>query len=184
MICEGDLVNLGLARARNLPTLAVSGIDRGGVLAAFHSTVALLDAADQALICSFLVNKFRGDQSLLDPGLRMIEDEVESRAGTVDGLGLLPVRTRFARAKTLARPIGRGLGAPVRTAYEIHHGTVTVEVGESLFCADDDDNAARVAQYDRLADAIEEHVDTAAIRRLLDRGPTPGLALLPPGAPG
>ncbi|MBW8094142.1 cobyric acid synthase, partial [Streptomyces hygroscopicus subsp. hygroscopicus] len=50
-----------------------------------------------------------------------IEDEVESKAGTVAGLGLLPVRVRFAVEKTLARPVGEALGERVE-GYEIHHG--------------------------------------------------------------
>jgi adenosylcobyric acid synthase len=52
-----------------------------------------------------------------------IHDEVESGRGTVDGLGLLPVEIAFERAKTLARPSGVALGAPVH-GYEIHHGVV------------------------------------------------------------
>jgi adenosylcobyric acid synthase len=363
----GDLANLGLARARNLPALVVGDIDRGGVFAAFHGTVALLDAADQALISGFVVNKFRGDPALLEPGLRMIEgytgrpvlgvlpylrdvwldaedsltlearpqapiadvgadrpepltvcvvrlphisnftdadalilepgvevrfavgprsvieadlvvlpgtkatvadlrwlhergidealreraaearpifgicggyqmlgqhidDPVESREGRVDGLGILPVSTSFAEAKTLGRPTGIGLGTEVRTGYEIHHGRVTVHDGKSLFTSAHgapldgceygsvigtlwhgtlesdgfrrellqwaarwsgrsfepgpavDFAAARTAQYDRLADALAEHVDTDALWRLIERGPTPGLPALPPGA--
>ncbi len=58
-----------------------------------------------------------------------IEDEVESRAGVVDGLGLLPVRVRFDRAKTLARPVGSALGEVVE-GYEIHHGVADVRGGE------------------------------------------------------
>jgi len=58
-----------------------------------------------------------------------IHDEVESRAGTVPGLGLLPASVSFAAAKTLARPSGTALGEPV-TGYEIHHGTVTPTGGE------------------------------------------------------
>jgi adenosylcobyric acid synthase len=50
-----------------------------------------------------------------------IDDPVESRRGTVDGLGLLPVRVRFGAEKILRRPRGSALGAPV-TGYEIHHG--------------------------------------------------------------
>ena len=50
-----------------------------------------------------------------------IDDQVESRRGTVDGLGLLPVRVRFGAEKILGRPRGTALGAPV-TGYEIHHG--------------------------------------------------------------
>jgi adenosylcobyric acid synthase len=57
-----------------------------------------------------------------------IHDEVESRAGTVPGLGLLPTAVRFLAAKTLARPSGTALGEAV-TGYEIHHGVVTVSGG-------------------------------------------------------
>jgi adenosylcobyric acid synthase len=69
----GDLANMGLARAANLPVIVVGDIDRGGVFAALYGTVALLDAADQALVSGFVVNKFRGAPELLKPGLDMIE---------------------------------------------------------------------------------------------------------------
>ena len=60
---------------------------------------------------------------------REITNVVESRAGTVPGLGLLPATVTFAAAKTLTRPSGTALGQPV-TGYEIHHGTVTPDSGE------------------------------------------------------
>lgn len=263
---RGDIVNMGLARAAGLPVVVVGDIDRGGVFAACFGTTALLSAADQRLLAGYVINKFRGDVSLLAPGLAMlrdltgrpvlgvlpyrhglgidaedglwlsrrgsrertaaapahgaevlrvavvpvpllsnatdvdalaaepgvavrftdqpaelaeadlvvipgtratvralawvrerglaevlrrraasgrpvlgicggfqllgerIEDEVESRAGTVDGLGLLPVRVRFEAAKTLARPTGHALGEPV-AGYEIHHGVADVRGG-------------------------------------------------------
>ncbi|MCX2971326.1 cobyric acid synthase [Streptomyces sp. TRM70308] len=281
VICEGagspaeinlrrtDIVNMALARAARMPVVVVGDIDRGGVFASFFGTTALLSAADQALVAGYVVNKFRGDVSLLEPGLEMlgrltgrptlgvlphrhglgideedglrvslrgtvresatapphgaevlrvvvlpvplmsnftdidalaaepgvlvrfgdrpeeladadlvvvpgtrgtvgalrwlharglaaelarraaagrpvlglcggfqllgerIEDDVESRAGVVDGLGLLPVRVRFHRDKTLARPSGRALGEPV-TGYEIHHGVAEVLGGEAF----------------------------------------------------
>ncbi len=86
VICEGagspaeinlrasDLVNMGLARAANLPVVIVGDIDRGGLLAHLFGTVAVLDPQDQALIAGFIVNKFRGDVSLLEPGLRQLAD--------------------------------------------------------------------------------------------------------------
>ncbi|MGY1724553.1 cobyric acid synthase [Blastococcus sp. SYSU DS0533] len=271
VVCEGagspteinlradDIANMGLATAADLPVVVVGDIDRGGVFAALHGTVALMPPADQRLVAGFLVNKFRGDVRLLRPGLdrltaltgrpvlgvlpflggleldvedslnvpvavsgaapvgddvlrvsvarlprlsnftdldalaaepgvlvryatrpeeladadlvvlpgsratvadlawlratgvadavlrraaegtpvlgicgghqmlaRTITDEVESRAGTVDGLRLLPADVRFAREKTLARPVGSALGETVH-GYEIHHGVVTVD---------------------------------------------------------
>jgi len=65
----GDYVNMGLARHAGLPTVVVGDIDRGGLFAALHGTVALLDGADQALISGFIANKFRGDLGLLRPGI-------------------------------------------------------------------------------------------------------------------
>ncbi|MCL2555230.1 MAG: cobyric acid synthase [Actinomycetia bacterium] len=281
VICEGagspaeinlrrtDIVNMGIARAARLPVVVVGDIDRGGVFASFFGTTALLSADDQRHIAGYLVNKFRGDVTLLEPGLDMlkdltgrpalgvlpdahglgideedglrvslrgavresvvappygpdvlrvavaavplmsnftdvdalaaepgvivrfvdrpeeladadlvvlpgtrgtvralawlrergladaivrraaegrpvlgvcggfqmlgerIEDDVESRAGTVPGLGVLPVRVRFAAEKTLARPAGKALGEPVE-GYEIHHGVAEVTGGDAF----------------------------------------------------
>ncbi|GAA1769013.1 cobyric acid synthase [Luedemannella helvata] len=69
---EGDFVNMGLARAANLPVIVVGDIDRGGVFAALFGTLALLDAEDQRHIAGFLINKFRGDAGLLDPALKKL----------------------------------------------------------------------------------------------------------------
>ncbi len=84
VICEGagspaeinlratDLANLGLARGADLPVIVVGDIDRGGLLAHLFGTVAVLEPEDQALIAGFVVNKFRGDPALLEPGLRQL----------------------------------------------------------------------------------------------------------------
>ena len=81
VVCEGagspaeinlrrsDIANMGLAQAADLPVVVVGDIDRGGVLAHLFGTLAVLDAPDQARIAGFVVNKFRGDPSLLAPGL-------------------------------------------------------------------------------------------------------------------
>ena len=68
----GDIANMGLAQAARLPVIIVGDIDRGGVFAALYGTVALLDAADQALVAGFVINKFRGADELLAPGLDML----------------------------------------------------------------------------------------------------------------
>ena len=82
---EGDFVNMGLARAVDLPVVVVGDIDRGGVLAAMYGTLALLDDADQELVRGWIVNKFRGDLALLEPGLRMLEERTSRPV-----LGTLP----------------------------------------------------------------------------------------------
>jgi adenosylcobyric acid synthase len=68
----GDYVNMGLARHGRLPVVVVGDIDRGGVLASMYGTLALLEPADQALLAGWVVNKFRGDLSLLEPGLESL----------------------------------------------------------------------------------------------------------------
>ncbi len=71
---EHDLANMGLARAADLPTLIVGDIDRGGVFAAFHGTLALLAPAEQELVAGWVINKFRGDPAVLAPGLDMLRE--------------------------------------------------------------------------------------------------------------
>ncbi|WP_037074624.1 cobyric acid synthase [Pseudonocardia spinosispora] len=84
VICEGagspaeinlranDIANMGLARAAGLPVLVIGDIDRGGVLAHLFGTLALLGPEDQALVAGFVINKFRGDPTLLEPGLEQL----------------------------------------------------------------------------------------------------------------
>ena len=70
---EHDYINMGLARHADMPVIVVGDIDRGGLYAALHGTVALLQPADQRLVAGFVVNKFRGDETLLEPANREIE---------------------------------------------------------------------------------------------------------------
>lgn len=374
VICEGagspaeinlrdaDFVNLGLARRAGLPTIVVGDIDRGGLFASLFGTVALLDAADQAHVAGFVVNKFRGDLGLLRPGLATlhtltgrptfgtipwhvdlwldaedslaygrvlgrpgpphgaewlriavirlphvsnatdvealatepgvrvrltvepaeladadvvvlpgskstvddldwlratgladavaahakagkpvlgicggyqmlatsVHDPVESRRGTVPGLGLLPVEVTFAPRKTLAESVGTAFGSvPVR-GYEIHHGYESARTSglAALIRRPDGESegavaggvfgthwhgtfesdgfrraflteAARLAgrrgftvapdtcfaaqrerMLDLLGDLVEEHLDTNALRRLIESGPPRGLPTL------
>ncbi|HEY9291663.1 MAG TPA: cobyric acid synthase [Microlunatus sp.] len=81
----GDYVNLGLARRFGLPMMIVGDIDRGGVLAALYGTVMLLDPEDRAVIKAYVINKFRGDRAILEPGLDLITE----RTG-VPCAGVLP----------------------------------------------------------------------------------------------
>lgn len=71
---QEDIVNMGLAELVDAPVLLVGDIDRGGVFAQLYGTVALLEAGERARIKGTIVNKFRGDRSILEPGLRILED--------------------------------------------------------------------------------------------------------------
>jgi adenosylcobyric acid synthase len=156
-----------------------------------------------------------------------IEDRVESGAGEVAGLGLLPARVEFGAGKRLGRPVGQALGATV-AGYEIHHGVVRVTgagsepfldgcrggpggavwgtswhgtmendqfrraflaevarlAGRDFTPAPDTDFAGlREARLDALGDLVADHLDTAALERLISDGAPPGLPVLPPAGP-
>jgi adenosylcobyric acid synthase len=158
---------------------------------------------------------------------RTITDDVESRAGLVDGLGLLPATVRFGRDKVLGRPVGEAFGERVE-GYEIHHGVVdadadqaggepfldgcaagavrgtswhgvfendgfrraflgvvAAEAGRRWRPSDQAVNfaAVRDARLDALGDLVADHLDTAALMRLIDAGAPVGLPFVPPGAP-
>jgi len=148
-----------------------------------------------------------------------IDDPVESGQGRLEGLGVLPVRVRFAAAKRLGRPVGGAPGAPV-TGYEIHHGIAEVTdpaaepfldgcrrgavwgtswhgalendefrraflaevaalAGRDFTPAPDTDFAAlRQARLDVLGDLVADHLDAAALSRLIEDGPPPGFPSL------
>jgi adenosylcobyric acid synthase len=70
---ENDIVNMCMAHAADAACLLVGDIDRGGVFAALLGTMELLEPEDRARIGGFVINKFRGDESLLRPGVATIE---------------------------------------------------------------------------------------------------------------
>lgn len=69
-----DIVNMGLAELVDAPVLLVGDIDRGGVFAQLYGTVALLEKKEKARIKGTIVNKFRGDRSILQPGIEILEN--------------------------------------------------------------------------------------------------------------
>ena len=82
---ENDFVNMGLAAMVRAPVLLAGDIDRGGVFAQLVGTAVLLDPEERARIRGFVINKFRGDPSILEPGLAELTD----RTG-IPVLGVLP----------------------------------------------------------------------------------------------
>lgn len=80
-----DIANMGFARAADVPVVLAGDIDRGGVIAQIVGTQAVLDPDDAAMICGFIVNRFRGDPRLFEDGRRYIAQ----RTGWPD-LGLVP----------------------------------------------------------------------------------------------
>jgi adenosylcobyric acid synthase len=82
---EGDIANMGFAEAVDCPVILVADIERGGVFAHLVGTLALLSPGEQARVVGFVINRFRGDVALLEPGLRWLEEHTRKPV-----LGVLP----------------------------------------------------------------------------------------------
>jgi adenosylcobyric acid synthase len=86
----GDIANMGFAEAVDCPVILIADIDKGGVFAHLIGTLALLSESEQARVKGFVINRFRGDIALLQPGL----DWLEQRTGK-PVLGVLPYLMDF-----------------------------------------------------------------------------------------
>ena len=84
---ENDIVNMGMAQMVNAPVLLVGDIDRGGVFAQLLGTLMLLTDEEKARVKGLIINKFRGDKTILDPGIAMLEER-----GGVQVVGVVPYR--------------------------------------------------------------------------------------------
>ena len=113
---EGDIANMGFARAANCPVALIGDIDRGGIFAQILGTQVALAPDDAAMVVGFVVNKFRGDANLFLSGMAALEAHTRWRA-----FGLLPF---FAEAARL----------PAEDAFSLGHkkaradGAVTIAV--------------------------------------------------------
>ncbi len=84
-----DIVNMGMARMAKAPVLLVGDIDRGGVFAQLYGTVALLEEEEREMIKGMIINKFRGDVKILEPGLAMLTDRLNPIAN-IPFVGVVP----------------------------------------------------------------------------------------------
>ncbi len=106
---DGDLVNMGLAEMIDAPCLLVGDIDRGGVFASLVGTMELLEPQERARIKGLVINKFRGDVSLLKPGLDFLEEQLG-----VPVLGVLPYFTDLYLPEEDGVAVERANLAPAR----------------------------------------------------------------------
>ncbi len=151
---EGDIANMGFARAAGVPVIVVGDIDRGGVIASLAGIGQVLEEADRAMIRGFIVNKFRGDPTLFAEGMRIVE-----RHTGWPGLGLVPW---FAGASNLPAE-----DAVALSRRDVGHGGRIVIAALAL---------PRIANFDDLDPLkLEPDVDL----RILGSGePIPGEARL------
>jgi adenosylcobyric acid synthase len=103
---EGDIANMGFARAAKCPVALIGDIDRGGIFAQLLGVKAALPDEDAATVVGFIVNKFRGDASLFEGAMATISERTGWRA-----FGLLPF---FAEAMRLPAEDAFGLGGATR----------------------------------------------------------------------
>lgn len=82
---KDDIVNMGMAKIADAPVLLITDIDRGGSFAAVYGTVMLLKQEDRKRIKGIVFNKFRGDISLLEPGIEMVEKLID-----IPVVGIIP----------------------------------------------------------------------------------------------
>ena len=114
---ENDIVNMGLAEMLDAPVLLAGDIDRGGVFAQLYGTVALLEPEERKRIQGLLINKFRGDKSILNPGIDMLEEK--TRIPVVGTIPMLSVDIEEEDSISRRLEAGKRAGGTQKPAIEI-----------------------------------------------------------------
>ncbi|BFM13055.1 cobyric acid synthase [Simiduia litorea] len=103
---EGDIANMGFAEAVDCPVIIIADIDKGGVFAHLVGTLALLSESEQERVIGFVINRFRGDIALLQPGLEWLEQRTGKPV-----LGVIPYLEKLhleAEDALTANSLGEG----------------------------------------------------------------------------
>lgn len=135
---QNDIVNMGMAEMADADVLLVADIDRGGVFASFYGTVMLLEPHERKRIKGLIINKFRGDKTLLDPGIKMIEDLLD-----IPVVGTIP----FTH---LELPDEDSLQDYKKECNEIYQSNSDME-----------------SELDRLADVVRENMDMDYVYKMI-----------------
>jgi len=106
---EGDIANMGFAERADCPVILIADIDRGGVFAHLVGTLELLSPSERARVKGFVINRFRGDRALLEPGIRWLEQRTGRPV-----LGVLPYLHNLRLDAEDALPVERGAGEGFR----------------------------------------------------------------------
>jgi adenosylcobyric acid synthase len=111
---EGDIVNMAIARYAKAPVLLAGDIDRGGIFAQLIGTIWLLEPEERELIKGLIVNKFRGDMSLFEDGVKILEEKSK-----IPVLGVLPYLHDLFIPEEDAVALENPFTAPILSANEI-----------------------------------------------------------------
>ena len=112
-LMERDIANVGLMRRLEIPAILVSDIERGGVFAAIYGSWLLIPEDVRPLVKGFVINRFRGEPSILRSGI----EEVERLTG-MRCLGVLPyMHLRFPDEDSLSSSEGKLEGSDARSAF-------------------------------------------------------------------
>ncbi|MDP0489322.1 MAG: cobyric acid synthase [Fusobacterium sp. JB021] len=85
-----DIANMGIASAVKAPVVLIADVERGGVFASIYGTIMLLRKSDRKKIKGYIINKFRGDISLLEKGIKMLDEVLKKENISVPCLGVIP----------------------------------------------------------------------------------------------
>jgi adenosylcobyric acid synthase len=97
---DGDIANMGFATAADIPVVLVADIDRGGVIGSLIGTWHVVTDEERKLIAGYIINKFRGDQSLFDDGIKIIKEQ--TRMGCFGVVPYLPIAAQLPAEDSMA----------------------------------------------------------------------------------